>query len=76
MNKHPYELAFPYEEHNGDGTLYKDHYGMSLRDYFAAMAMQAISSRAVPPSTGDTFEHVAELAYATADAMLAARGAA
>lgn len=47
--------------------------GMTLRDYFAAAAMQAIQSRAIPPSSGDSNEHIARLAYATADAMLQVR---
>jgi len=45
-------------------------YNLSVRDYFAAKAMQAITS-------GDyqSFAHMAEDAYAIADAMLAAREA-
>ena len=86
MNKHPYELAFPYEEHHGDGTLYKDHYGMTLRDYFAAKALMALFMSEANPRVGrdvqpynnsqDHRDFVAKEAYAIADAMLAARGAA
>lgn len=44
--------------------------GMTLRDYFAAKAMQGIL--ADHETTGEP-EPTARLAYATADAMLAAR---
>lgn len=47
--------------------------GMTLRDYFAAKAMQAYCSR--PDVTDDmTPAATARMAYAMADAMLAARG--
>jgi len=49
--------------------------GMTMRDYFAAKALQGLCSH------HDTWglcteEKIAETAYALADAMLAARGAA
>lgn len=49
----------------------KDYPGMPLRDYFAAKAMQGLLAadheyRLEP-------DHIAELAYAQADAMLEAR---
>ena len=48
--------------------------GMSLRDYFAAKAMQsAIIDWGTPP-TDDNFNDVANFAYKMADAMLKARG--
>lgn len=34
--------AFPVNEKNADGTHWQTHMGMSLRDYFATKAMQAI----------------------------------
>jgi hypothetical protein len=43
--------------------------GMSLRDYFAAKAMQGFSS----VYHTDPFEKIAYMAYAQADAMLAER---
>lgn len=46
--------------------------GMALRDYFAAKAMQGLAS---DPSVQETAEEMAAMAYALADAMLAARGA-
>ena len=44
--------------------------GMTLRDYFAAKAMQSLFSIA-----GGTIEKDAEIAYKMADAMLKAREA-
>ena len=46
-------------------------YGMTLRDYFAAKAMQGLLTAEI---VGDySNEHVAEIAYVLADAMLKAR---
>jgi hypothetical protein len=47
--------------------------GMTLRDYFAAKAMQAMESRELPKAILAT--DVAEAAYEMADAMLKARKA-
>jgi len=44
-------------------------FGMALRDYFAAKAMQGICADPEMP----TVERTAELAYRVADAMLRAR---
>ena len=55
--------AFPLKE-----PLTSDCLGMSLRDYFAAKAMQAMISE------GSHHGVQAESAYRMADAMLAARG--
>ena len=61
--------AFPIVHPDGKGVQY---YGMTLRDYFAAKAMQAII-------TGNNADEccmglgAAKDAYAVADAMLAAR---
>jgi len=50
------------------------HEGMSLRDYFAAKAMQAALSRRVATnSVPVTCDHVARHAYRMADAMIRAR---
>lgn len=49
---------------------YKD--GMTLRDYFAAKAMQGFASYIGPSMT---FESRAKIAYEWADAMLKAREA-
>jgi hypothetical protein len=45
--------------------------GMSLRDYFAAAAMQG--TLAGPTGGPNTYEGLADAAYSAADAMLAAR---
>ena len=59
--------AFPV---SGDWSQIKDK-GMTLRDYFAAKAMQSIMTRS--PAT--PFSNVAYYAYAQADAMMKAREA-
>lgn len=46
--------------------------GMTLRDYFAAKAMQGFLE---DPDFGNSFEKTARHAYEMADAMLAARTA-
>jgi hypothetical protein len=68
MNNPP---AFPIVIDMGDGVKYQT--GMTLRDYFAAKAMQGQLSR---PSGGYLQEEdVAKYAYMMADAMLKAREA-
>jgi hypothetical protein len=59
--------AFPYENRY-------EHEGASLRDYFAAKAMQSILDREHGRST-TTLEFVGNHAYQYADAMLKAREA-
>lgn len=63
MNNPP---AFPYFGHTG----WSQSTGMTLRDYFAAKAMQALLGY-----EESTLENDAEVAYAVADAMLKAREA-
>ena len=68
MNKETGGPAFPVpglHENN-------DYDGMTLRDYFAAKAMQAILSN---PEYGDEDDSLAGAAYYVADAMLKAREA-
>lgn len=77
--------AFPCEVdstqplHRQVGNTVWQTYGMTLRDYFAAKAMQALAAQALPlkHETGfginDRRAHVASAAYAMADAMLKAR---
>lgn len=60
--------AFPFT----DSASPMEHSGMTLRDYFAAKAMQGLAS---DPSVQETAEEMAALAYALADAMIEARGA-
>lgn len=64
------DRAFPSTFHNGWGEPEK---GMSLRDYFAAKAMQTILPF-YANSSGD-LQDVADKAYAMADLMLKAREA-
>jgi hypothetical protein len=67
------EQAFPSTFHNGWGEPEK---GMTLRDYFAAKAMQAImnSDRYMGVIGVNRYQHrTAEDAYQMADAMLKAR---
>jgi hypothetical protein len=60
------EPAFP----TGTGiTPYKS--GMTLRDYFAAKAMTGLLTAEIVGEYSN--EHVAEIAYRIADAMLKAR---
>ena len=59
------EPAFPNEGFNGWGEPFK---GMTLRDYFAAKAMQGVVHRSVVDES-----MCAKWAYEMADAMLVAR---
>lgn len=63
MNNQAGGSAYPHENH-------LSHRGMSLRDYFAAKAMQAILS---DPDYTQEDRKLAEASYAIADAMLEAR---
>ena len=47
--------------------------GMTLRDYFAAKAMQGLLSATLTPNTVWSQDEAAETAYNVADAMLKAR---
>lgn len=67
-NKNTGGPAYPSPRWEGWGSPQE---GMTLRDYFAAKAMQSI--RETAPAT--TYEHIAEYAYELADAMLKAREA-
>ena len=66
------ESAFPTTATTRQGVEYHVP-GMTLRDYFAAKAMQAILSRPVGEDEDDD-EILAVLAYNVADCMLGARG--
>lgn len=62
--------AFPLEQPHPDGGTFSSQ-GMSLRDYFAAKAMQVLLA---DPDRGEqSREDVAWLSYVMADAMLKAR---
>ena len=64
----PNPPAFPAPDFARSST----HEGMTLRDYFAAKAMQALLRDA--NSTDGCWHVEANAAYAISDAMLAARG--
>jgi hypothetical protein len=71
MNNPP---AFPTTMHNyGDGK-YASH-GMTLRDYFAAKAMQAAITGCATRGEVGLYSNWAGLAYEMADAMLKEREA-
>jgi hypothetical protein len=69
--------AFPCEQgHTPEGTWNQSFEpGMTLRDYFAAKAMQAIYTAGIPSGVEMKYDEVATGAYAAADAMLKARQA-
>lgn len=56
-----------------DGPNTWQHVGLSLRDYFAAKAMQAEVS--IQGLEGNDCQHIADCAYEMANAMLRAREA-
>lgn len=65
--------AFPCLERGGNGLDLVDG-GMTLRDYFAAKAMQGdISSMQAHEDPASAAHHIAARAYAVADAMLKER---
>ncbi len=67
MSQHPTkEYAFP---HDMTHLQHPVSAGMTLRDYFAAKAMQAMV-----PLNGVTPQAAASVAYTFADAMIKARG--
>jgi hypothetical protein len=61
--------AFPEHEWNNDVQRYLVNGGMTLRDYFAAKAMQALIQAQIVTRQ----QQSAETAYEWADAMLAER---
>lgn len=76
MNKKTGGPAFPCETLGVDehGSYRKPYEGMTLRDYFAAKAMQLFIHREEWQSTvGNVSEEVAFNAYAMADAMMEER---
>ncbi|KXJ63093.1 hypothetical protein AXY46_03500 [Achromobacter xylosoxidans] len=64
--------AFPVSEANGCNSGAP---GLSLRDYFAASAMQGFNANSHPDMLTWSLERIAKHSYKQADAMLAARGA-
>lgn len=64
--------AFPHEYKFGDGTAERAD-GMTLRDYFAAKAMQGLLAQSCGTAPTSSISFGAEYAYQMADAMLQAR---
>jgi hypothetical protein len=62
--------AFPHENHHGHKLT-----GMTLRDYFAAKAMQGLLAGTLTPEIVWSQSDAAETAYNVADAMLKAMDA-
>lgn len=60
--------AFPIVHPDGRGVQY---FGLSMRDYFAAKAMQGWTANPLPNDS--SIQDVAAWAYRQADAMLVAR---
>lgn len=60
--------AFPVVHPDGMGVQF---FGLSMRDYFAAKAMQGWTANPIPNDS--SIQDVAAWAYRQADAMLAAR---
>ena len=65
--------AFPLQAHGDEAKsrYYLTQQGMTLRDYFAAAALQGL----LADGGGSSWENDAQAAYKAADAMLAAREA-
>ncbi|HEB4091802.1 TPA: hypothetical protein RZ058_002690 [Enterobacter cloacae] len=82
MSKETGGQAFPKQQWEYDGqnnVLQYQEEGMTLRDYFAAKAMQAVVRRYDGHSFGGgpdspQYKELADDAYFIADAMLKARG--
>jgi hypothetical protein len=65
--------AFPTTQYVGGISPTGHSGGMTLRDYFAAKAMQGLIAQSMGTALGSNPKLAAEHAYATADAMLKAR---
>ena len=65
--------AFPVSPDEARGKVSSVHGGLTIRDYFAAAAMQGLLSNSAMVDTGDNYTWIAKHAYAQADAMLKER---
>ena len=68
--------AFPYKRQircNGEVIDYVMESGLSIRDYFAAAALQGLMAEYDPED--ELEQHIAKWSYKAADAMLKAREA-
>lgn len=68
-------FALTHEEWNNDRNEYEivTHGGLTKREWFAGMALQGAIASFAGSESVPTPERFAEIAYAQADAMLAAR---
>jgi hypothetical protein len=69
-------MAFPSPEMEVDGRTYEACFGMTLRDYFAAKAMQSLVihySVTLDVAVSAKHDEIAGNSYMLADAMLKAR---
>lgn len=66
--------AFPVYDHHADGQQFLAEVGMTLRDYFAAKAMQGATTGDGGLPDSSYCQQIARRAYEMADAMLKARG--
>jgi hypothetical protein len=74
MSKNNGGPAFPKQPHRlTNGMLEGNNEGMTLRDYFAAKAMQGALTGCATRGEAVSYREVAELSYSLADAMLAER---
>jgi hypothetical protein len=71
MNEPAFPTKINTEHFSHPSTIYNT--GMTLRDYFAAKAMTGLLTAEIVGEYSN--EHVAEIAYRIADAMLKAREA-
>jgi hypothetical protein len=67
--------AFPFTDYDSHGDVMDIHSGMTLRDYFAAKAMQGMLASADSWINKDEVEDFATICYALADGMLKVREA-
>jgi hypothetical protein len=65
--------AFPVKQYNRNIMAFEEVCGMTLRDYFAAKAMQGMLASADSWINKDEVEDFATICYALADGMLKAR---
>jgi hypothetical protein len=67
--------AFPTKQYNRNIMAFEEVGGMTLRDYFAAKAMQALIIANGPSPQGGWPTYAERTAYTIAEAMLKAREA-
>lgn len=65
--------AFPSERLTTTGKQYQHHAGMTLRDWFAGLAMQGFAADPASHALFDDMPDMARSAYEAADAMITAR---